>query len=403
VDLIPGETDPRPGAPFDMDAWLAETRLVVCVGAGGVGKTTTAATFGLCGAMRGRRALVLTIDPARRLANSLGLKSIGNEETKIDLEALGLQPGLSGSGAERGELWAMMLDSRSTFDSLIARVATDPAARERILNNHVYRHMADTFAGSQDYMATEKLYDLVVGGKYDLLVLDTPPVKNALDFLESPGRLINFLDERVLRWFLQPQEGGAFGRLMFGTSAVVNKLLSYVFGKDFLDDLTTFFEDFQGLYQGFVERHQSVVELFRAPSTSFVTICAPTESSLDVATFFQEELARRDLPRGGVVVNQVHACRGESHDAKATLGPLAEGLGSDLPPSTVPAVLARLGMAHRRLHALRVAEEALTARLRVHAKGGGFYQELPRLDGNVHDLEALSQVGARLFGPAGTL
>lgn len=392
-----------PGAvevPFDMDRWLADTKLVVCVGAGGVGKTTTAATFGLCGAVRGRRALVLTIDPARRLANSLGLKSIGNEETKIDLQTLGVEP------AAGGELWAMMLDSRSTFDNLISRIATDPGARERILNNHVYRHMADTFAGSQDYMATEKLYDLVVGGKYDLLVLDTPPVKNALDFLESPGRLINFLDERVLRWFLQPQDSGsgAFGRrLMFGTSAVVYRLLSYVFGKDFLDDLTTFFEDFQGLYQGFVERHQAVVELFRSPSTSFVTVCAPSDSSLDVAVFFQEELARRNLPRGGVVVNQVHACHGETHDAKATLGTLAEQVGADLPPSTVAAVLARLGMAHRRLHALRVAEQELTARVRARARGGGFYQELPRLDGNVHDLSALSLVGDHLFGPAETL
>lgn len=397
MELRPPPVRAPVGTPFDMDGWLAKTRLVVCVGAGGVGKTTTAATLGLCGAMRGRRALVLTIDPARRLANSLGLKEFGNEETKIDLQSLGVDV--------PGELWAMMLDSRSTFDSLIARVATDPVARDRILNNHVYRHMADTFAGSQDYMATEKLYDLVMSEQYDLLVLDTPPVKNALDFLESPGRLINFLDERVLRWFLHPSDtNAALGRrLMFGTSAVVYRLLSYVFGKDFLDDLTLFFADFQGLYKGFVERHQAVVELFRAQTTSFVTVCAPNVSSLDVATFFQEELARRDLPRGGLVVNQVHGCDGDSHDAKATLGVLAESLGHDLPAATVPAVLARLGMAHKRLHALRVAESALTTQVRGAAKGGGFYQEIPRLDGNVHDLAALSVVGERLFGPADTL
>jgi anion-transporting ArsA/GET3 family ATPase len=387
-------------APFDMDSWLGHTKLVVCVGAGGVGKTTTAATFGLCGALRGRRVLVLTIDPARRLANSLGLKSFGNEETRIDLQALGVEC--------TGELWAMMLDSRSTFDNLIARVATDPAARDRILNNHVYRHMADTFAGSQDYMATEKLYDIVASGKYDLVVLDTPPIKNALDFLESPGRLINFLDERVLKWFLQSPDansgGGLFGRrLMFGTSAVVYRLLSVVFGRDFLDDLTTFFEDFQGLYQGFVHRHQAVVELFRSDSTSFVTVCAPNESSLDVAVYFQEELTRRGLPRGGVVVNQVHACEGEAHDAKAMLGELAEKLAEGLPPATVASVMARLGMAHKRLRALRVAEDALTVRLREVARTGGFYQEIPRLDGNVHDLAALATVGRHLFEGATTL
>ncbi|MEQ1501063.1 MAG: ArsA-related P-loop ATPase [Myxococcota bacterium] len=380
--------------PFDMDRWLRDTRLVVCVGAGGVGKTTTAATIGLGGAIRGRRALVLTIDPARRLANSLGLKEFGNEETRIDLQSLGVETS--------GELWAMMLDSRSTFDNLIARIATDPAARDRILKNHVYRHMADTFAGSQDYMATEKLYDLVTSDRYDLLVLDTPPVKNALDFLESPGRLINFLDERVLKWFLQPSDSNAVlgRRLMFGTSAVVYRLLSYVFGKDFLDDLTTFFEDFQGLYKGFVERHQSVVELFRSKDTSFVTVCAPNESSLDVAVFFQEELARRDLPRGGLIVNQVHACDGESHDAKQILGALADAVGHDLPPATVPSVMARLGMAHKRLHAIRVAEQALTVRVRQLARGGGFYREIPRLDGNVHDLAALATVGDRLFKDA---
>jgi anion-transporting ArsA/GET3 family ATPase len=383
--------------PFDMDTWLGRTNLVVCVGAGGVGKTTTAATLGLAGALRGRKAMVLTIDPAKRLANSLGLKTIGNEETRIDLQALGLDAS--------GELYAMMLDSRSTFDSLIARVSPDEQSRQRILDNHVYRHMADTFAGSQDYMATEKLYDIVSSDAYDLVILDTPPVKNALDFLESPGRLINFMDERVLQWFLKPRGSDAvFGkRLMMGTSAVVFRLLSYVFGKDFLDDLTTFFEDFQGLYAGFVARNDAVLKLFRDPATSFVTVCAPTESSLDVALFFQEELSRRELPRGGIIVNQVHACEGVDHDARAVLGPLAEQLGDGLPPQTVPSVLARLGMAHRRLRALKEAEDALTVRLRATGRGGGFYQEIPRLDGNVHDLEALHEVGRRLFLPAGSL
>lgn len=382
---------------FDMEAWLDRTNLVVCVGAGGVGKTTTAATLGLCGALRGRRVMVLTIDPARRLANSLGLKSIGNEQTQIDLEALGL--------STDGELWAMMLDSRSTFDSLIARISPDEASRDRILNNHVYRHMADTFAGSQDYMATETLYDLVASESYDLIVLDTPPVKNALDFLESPGRLINFMDERVLRWFLRPYDANAvFGsKLMMGTSAVVYRLLAYVFGRDFLEDLATFFQDFQGLYEGFVARNDAVVSLFRDPATSFVTICAPTESSLDVAVFFQEELGRRELPRGGIVVNQVHACEGESHDAKELLGELAGELGGDLSPNTAAALLARLGMAHRRLRALKLAETELAERVRACGVGGGFYQEIPRLDGNVHDLESLHEVGRMLLLPADEL
>lgn len=375
-----------------MDSWLQRTNLVVCVGAGGVGKTTTAATLGLSGALRGRRAMVLTIDPARRLANSLGLSAIGNEETRIDLSHLDAP----------GELWAMMLDSKSTFDGLIERVAGDEETRQRILGNHVYRHMADTFAGSQDYMATEKLYDIVTSDKYDLVILDTPPVKNALDFLESPGRLINFLDERVQKWFTQP-ESGFSRRWMMGTSAVVYKLLGAVFGEDFLHDLTVFFRDFSGLYAGFVERHATIMGLFTDEHTQFVTVCAPTESSLDVATFFQEELAERDLPRGGIIVNQVHTCEGDHHDARAVIGALATELGAELPEAVINGVLARLGMAHRRLHALTVAEASLTAQVRKAGRGGGFYQEVPRLEGNVHDLDALATVSRAIFAPVRTL
>jgi anion-transporting ArsA/GET3 family ATPase len=383
------------GEGRDLEAWLETTRLVVCVGAGGVGKTTTAAALGLRAAVMGRRVMVLTIDPARRLANSLGLSEFGNEARRIDL---------SGIPDASGELWAMMLDSRSTFDGLIERIAPTDEARRRILDNHIYRHMANTFAGSQDYMATETLYDIVGSGAYDMVVLDTPPVKNALDFLESPGRLINFLDERVLRWFLQPYDASrVFGqRLMLGTSAVVFRLLGYVFGRDFLDDLAEFFKDFQGLYTGFVERHDAVVKLFRDPSTQFVTVCAPSESSLDVAVFFQQELRERDLPRGGVVVNQVHACEGTSHDARRMLADAVSELG-DVEPQVLARVLARLGMAHRRLHALAQAEAAMIDRVRKAASGGGFYQEIPRLDGNVHDLAALNLVGEHLFQPAGSL
>ncbi len=380
----------------DLTQWLSDTELVVCVGAGGVGKTTTAASVALRAAVMGRRVMVLTIDPARRLANSLGLSEFGNEARRIDLSAM---------PEVKGELWAMMLDSRSTFDGLIDRIAPSEEARQRILDNHIYRHMANTFAGSQDYMATETLYDIVRSGAYDMVVLDTPPVKNALDFLESPGRLINFLDERVLGWFLQPYDASrVFGqRLMLGTSAVVFRLLGYVFGRDFLDDLAEFFQDFQGLYAGFVERHDAVVKLFRSPSTQFVTVCAPSESSLDVAVFFQQELAERGLPRGGVVVNQVHACEGTDHDARRVLADAVARLDGDVEPRALARVLARLGMAHRRLRALAEAESTMTERVREAAKDGGFYQEVPRLDGNVHDLEALHAVGEHLFKPARVL
>jgi anion-transporting ArsA/GET3 family ATPase len=375
-----------------MDAWLKQAELIVCVGSGGVGKTTSAATIGLRAAKLGRKAMVLTIDPAKRLANSLGLQSFGNAEQQIDLSALDAT----------GELWAMMLDSKRTMDELIVRVSPSEEARERILSNHIYQSMADAFSGTQDYMATEKLYDLVNSGKYDLVVLDTPPVKNALDFLESPGRLMNFLDRRVLDFFLASEQANKSfaARLMAGGSSAMFALLGAVFGQDFVDDLTEFFREFGGLYDGFNERHQTVLELFRKPTTGFVTVCAPTESSLDVAVYFQEELRERDLPRIGVLVNQVHRCESNDHDASAALRELAEAHSADLPAGTLDRVLARLGAAHGRLRTLTEGEQVMTQRVLHAAEGAGFYQEVPRLEGNVHDLDALNRVGEEMFRPA---
>ncbi len=384
---VPADETERSGEA--MNDWIAGRSLVVTVGSGGVGKTTSAAAIGLHAARHGRKVMVLTIDPARRLANSLGLEAIGNAETRIDLSAF---PDAT------GELWAMMLDSRSTMDSLIARIA-DPEAAKRIFDNHVYRHMADTFAGSQDYMATEKLHDLLTGGRYDLIVLDTPPVKNALDFLESPARLLNFLDEKVLAWFMAPPEG-RIGWL-FGTRAVVQRLLRHVFGQEFLDDLAVFFDDFQGLYDGFRERHARVVEALRDPRTGFVVVCAPSQTSLDVAAFFAEELKARGLPRDGVLVNQVHLCAFDRHDAASVLGDRARALADGLDPRTVASLLARLGMAHRRLRTLVLTEAAMIGQLRAQVRGEGFFRLVPRLQGQVHDLDSLHAVGAAIFG-AGT-
>ena len=375
---------------MDLNAWLDETSLVVCVGSGGVGKTTTSAAIGLRGAVRGRKVMVLTIDPAKRLANSLGLSRFSGEGQRIDLSSL---------PHARGELWAMMLDSQSTFDSVIARVSPSEEVRDRILSNRLYRIMADTFAGSQEYMASEKLYDIVESGKFDLVVLDTPPVKNALDFLESPGRLVNFLDDKVFGWLLEPEDArGLFGmRILSGAGSVVFRLLGLVMGTEFLTDFKEFLGDFKELYDGFRQRHDAVQALFNRGDTQFVTVCAPTESSVDVASFFQDELSARELPRGGVVVNQMHRCEDASHNAEAALGPAARGLADDLDEKTVKRLLARLGMAHRRLRELSEAEHAMVQRVRQHAVGGGFYQEVPRLDDEVNDLASLHEVGENLF------
>ncbi|MCB9794539.1 MAG: ArsA family ATPase [Alphaproteobacteria bacterium] len=374
---------------------LDASSLIVCVGSGGVGKTTSAATIGLQAALDGRRVLVLTIDPAKRLANSLGLESFGNQETRIQLPPLG----------NGGELWAMMLDTQTTFDELIQRMAPDAATAQRILSNRIYRTMSDTFAGSQEYMAAEKLHDVVTSQRYDLVVLDTPPVKNALDFFEAPSRLSRFFDRRIIKWFLQPYEeekkgrGRLGGRFVVSTTNVVFKLLGYVFGKEFLEDLSEFLLLFKDMYEGFRERHETVQRLFRSASTSFFTVCAPNEPSVEVASFFLRELRDRGYPRGGVVVNQVH------HAIKAPLDPrelLAEEVlaaAEDLDPRTAQSLIARLGAAHSRLRQVSGAEQAIIDRVRgLIAGDDAFLVQVPWLEEQVNDLGGLRRVADSLFG-----
>jgi anion-transporting ArsA/GET3 family ATPase len=370
---------------------IAGKRLVVCVGSGGVGKTTTAAAIALQAAVAGRKVLVLTIDPARRLANSLGLSRFGNDELQIDLSSL---PGA------KGELWAMMLDNKKTFDDLIQQIAPDEVRREAILNNRIYRATADNISGSQDYMATEKLHDVVIGGRYDLVVLDTPPVKNALDFLEAPGRLARFLDRRVMKWFLEPYDKErVFGRLLSGTSAVIFRLLSHIFGSEFLDDLSEYFNHFRDLYDGFRERQEAVERMFFDQSaTAFLVVCAPNGPSLEVAAFFLDELAKRRMPNPGVIVNQRHVARGVEVSAEAELGAVATASASELSGPTARSLLARLGAAHRRLRELSEHEELLVREVRGHMRGGQSLWSVPRMPEEVHDLNGLSSVGAALLG-----
>ncbi len=373
---------------------IADRKLVVCVGSGGVGKTTTAAAIGLQAAIRGRKVLVLTIDPARRLANSLGLSRFGNDETRIDLSAL---------PEAKGELWAMMLDQQKTFDDLIERIAADDERRDAILNNRVYRATADNISGSQDYMATEKLFDVVESGRYELVVLDTPPVKNALDFLDAPGRLARFLDKRVMKWFLSPYDKErVFGRLLTSTSAVVFRLLSHVFGRDFLDDLAEYFQHFRDLYDGFRERQEAVVEMFHDRArTSFLIVCAPNGPSSEVARFFLDELRDRQMPNPGVIVNQRHLTLGEKLDARKELGPTLDGLSTGLADASARSLAARLGAAHRRMLGLSKAEGDIVAdllgALQPHQKNW----QVPRLDDEVNDLNGLARVGSFLFESTG--
>ncbi|HYG69871.1 MAG TPA: ArsA-related P-loop ATPase, partial [Anaeromyxobacteraceae bacterium] len=279
---------------------LAGRRVAVCVGSGGVGKTTVAAALALSRALAGGRALVCTIDPARRLANALGLSTLGNVESHVP-EHKFAEAGL----APPGQLFAMMLDVKRTWDDLVARHAPDPARRERILRNRLYQQMSAALAGSQEYMAMEKLYELATDRDYDLIVLDTPPTAHALDFLDAPDRILDFLGNETARAILAPAlRAGGFGlRLAQLGGGYVAKTLARFTGQEVLGDLGDFLQSFQGMYDGFKERAAAVRALLSQDDVGFVLVSSPASASVDEALAFHERLHAEAMPIAGFVAN----------------------------------------------------------------------------------------------------
>ncbi|QDG54050.1 ArsA family ATPase [Persicimonas caeni] len=281
---------------------LETARLIVCSGPGGVGKTTTAAALGLRGALMGRKVIVLTIDPAKRLANSLGLAELTNTPQHIPLEEhLDELP-----DPGEGELWAMMLDQEQTLAELVARHAPDTGALERAKENNIYKLLSTALAGMQEYMALEKLHDLYTGGYFDLVVLDTPPTKNALDFLETPKRASRFFDERIIKWFLpdKSKSGGFFSRV-FNAGSVVQGLLSKIFGENFITDLVEFFDTFQYLIDVLKERGDMIEFILRDPATYFLIITSADPRRIKEALYFHEKLAKLDQKAQAFIINRV--------------------------------------------------------------------------------------------------
>jgi anion-transporting ArsA/GET3 family ATPase len=355
---------------------LAGRRVLVVSGAGGVGKTTTAAALALRAALLGRRVLVCTIDPSRRLTTSLGLTSLGGKPRALDIERFEPAPG--------GTLHAMTLDTRRTFDALVERHTPDAAARKRILENRFYRQVSSALAGSHEYMAMEKLLDLSADPRFDLVVLDTPPTRHALDFLEAPERLMGFLDASVLRWFLKPYFVG--GRLALKvatrTGAVFLALADRVLGLQFLQDLSEFFLAFEGMYEGFKERAGRVHALLRRHDSGFVLVAGPASSSLDEALFFHERLDQQGMPFVGFIVNRLHPAA-----PAAARGPAPE-IDDDLGDRLVE-VFKDYGRLSR-------AEAKQVARLEEET--GGKPVTVPELEGDVHDLDGLFEVGGLILG-----
>ena len=282
---------------------LERREILICVGSGGVGKTTTSAVIGLQAALSGLRVLVLTIDPARRLANSLGIDAIGSHRQKIELEqfqAIGLEP--------KGEMWAMMLDMKDSFDRLVERDAPDEETCRAILDNRFYHYFSTSLAGTQEYAASERLYDLYKEEHFDLIVLDTPPTTHAFDFLEAPKRLADAVSSRALQWLYKPgilSGTPARGILSVGTSYVTRTLSKFT-GGELLEELGVFLRAFSSLFEGFEERARSVQNLLASDSTGFVVVTAPDTLTVEEALFFHDKLDDDALNVDGFVVNRVH-------------------------------------------------------------------------------------------------
>lgn len=347
---------------------LEGRRIVICAGSGGVGKTTTAAAVALGLAASGKKVAVVTIDPARRLANALGLDELPNEPHRVDIEA-------------PGELWAMMLDAKRTFDQLIEHLAPDAQTREEVFSNRIYQQLSSAVAGSQEFTAIAKLYELDAEGDWDVLVLDTPPSRNALDFLDAPTRLTQFFQGRAIRVFLRP--AGLSGKLLGRGTGVVFGILQRVTGVDLLRDLSTFFRALGGMIDGFTERARRVGALLSDPGTTFLIVTAPRHDPVEEAIFFHRKLREAGMPFGGVVVNRVHQ-------------PPEDELPTAVAAELGPALAERVSVATSELAALAARDAANVEQLR-NRLGDPPMILVPELDDDVHDLEGLARVRSHLF------
>jgi anion-transporting ArsA/GET3 family ATPase len=369
---------------LDIDALLdnRSTRVVVCCGAGGVGKTTTAAALALRAAERGRSVVVLTIDPARRLAQSLGLRELTNNPRRVasteQIEAAG------------GQLAAMMLDMRRTFDEMVQAHAS-PERAVQIIANPFYQTISSSFSGTQEYMAMEKLGQLVAAGTWDLVVVDTPPSRSALDFLDAPQRLSSFLDGRMIRLLSGPVRAGGRGvrRLVGAGFGLFARAVSAILGGQLLADASAFVQAFDTMFGGFRERADATYKLLRAPGTAFVVIATPETDAIREAAYFVDRLATESMPLAGLVLNRTHPVLADLPAARAeTVAEALERAGR-----------APLAAAVLRLHADRVTlagrERRLLARFR-RAHPAVAVATAPALAADVHDLPGLREIGRLL-------
>jgi anion-transporting ArsA/GET3 family ATPase len=387
----PASVDPEKARTLEQ--LLATREIVISCGSGGVGKTTTAAAAAAMAATHlGGKVLVLTVDPAKRLANALGLERFGNVERRVPdhaFAAAGVEP--------RGELWAAMLDTKQSWDDLVSQHAPDAATRDAILANSIYQNISGRFVQSHDYIAMERLYEIHTAGTYDLIVVDTPPTRNAIDFLEAPDRMAEFFSSRLLRWLTMPTKS----RVMTMASKPFYTVADRVLGSQFLEDIAEFFSLFQTMAPGFVERAEAVSNVLGDRRTTFVVVSTLEAAPLHEAEYFIDALDQRKLHLGALVLNKVlpaylrrTATTGVAKALCSRSEELAEAATDAGPPEDVARVLRTVGESFLNYQVVAKREAEQRASL---ARSPEVVATVPYFDADIHDLAGLMALGEQIW------
>jgi anion-transporting ArsA/GET3 family ATPase len=361
------------GPPVSLPALVAKRPVIVCCGSGGVGKTTVSATFALAAARAGRRSCVVTVDPARRLADALGVQSLSNTPTEV-------------KGDWPGHLHALMLDSKGTFDDLVHRYSRTPDQAEAILSNRIYQNLASALSGTQEYMAMEKLYELVQSAEFDVVVVDTPPTRNALDLLDAPRRLTRFLENRLFRALMVPTRM-SLRAVGMATQALL-RTIARVAGAEIVQDAVAFFQAFEGMEDGFRSRASAVHELLADPGTAYVLVTSARPDAIAEASFFAEKLGERDVSVSALVINRIAPSFGN--------GDVGSGGGRNGDNGVVPgleAFEANLAELNGRANREEASYAGLAAQVAPAPVG-----KIPLFGQDVHELEGLRHAADCLFG-----
>ncbi|HUP85304.1 MAG TPA: ArsA-related P-loop ATPase [Acidimicrobiales bacterium] len=382
-----------PASSGSMEQLLAAKEVAVFCGSGGVGKTTTAAAVAAMVAVRqGGKVLVLTVDPAKRLANALGLEGFGNIEKPVPLSAF------TGAGVTpRGELWAAMLDTKQSWDNLVRRHAPDDVTTQKILSNPLYQNISGRFVQSHDYIAMERLYEIHSEGNYDLIVVDTPPTRNALDFLEAPERMADFFSSRFLRLLTAP----ARSRFVNFATKPFYQVADRILGSQFLEDISEFFILFQTMYDGFVDRARAVERLLHDRRTTFAVVSTLEPAPADEAEFFIRALAEKGFHLGALVLNKVLpaylldvAAGSAADELIARADEVAAAVGGSAEPAQVARVLVEIAESFQRFHVVAQREAEERAEL---AAVPEVVAAVPYFDSDIHDLAGLLRLGESLW------